>query len=61
MKPPPPLAAVPLVDQAPRPECIAAPGEMPKLDPRPMPRLPLGTRARPYRMPLWRLFEKLGD
>ena len=61
MKPPPPLTVVPVVDQAPRPECIAVAGEMPKLDPRPMPRMALGTRAQPYRMPLWKLFEKLGD
>ena len=53
MKPLPPLA-----DQAPRPECIAVPGELPKLDPRPMPSLP---RAWRYRMSLWRLFDKPGD
>jgi hypothetical protein len=58
MKPPAPLTVVPLVDQVKRPECIETAGEMPKLDPRPMPRLPLVGR---YRMPLWRLFEKLGD
>jgi hypothetical protein len=61
MKPPASLTAVPLVDQAPRPECIAVPGEMPKLEPRPMPRLPPASGAPRYRMPLWRLFEKLGD
>jgi hypothetical protein len=54
----PPLTVVPLVDQVKRPECIETAGEMPKLDPRPMPRLP---RAGRYHMPLWRLFEKLGD
>jgi hypothetical protein len=57
----PPLAAVPLVDQVLRPECIEAAGQMPQLDPRPMPRLPRSSAARCYRMPLWRLFEKLGD
>jgi hypothetical protein len=61
MKPPSPLVVVPVVDQAPRPECIEVAGEMPMLAPRAMPRLALGTRAHPYRMPLWRLFEKLGD
>jgi len=55
------LAAVPLIDQVKRPECIEAAGEMPKLDPRPMPRLPRSSHAHRYRMPLWRLFEKLGD
>ena len=56
----PPLTVIPLVDQIQRPECIETAGEMPKLNPRPMPRLARGAAAR-YRMPLWRLFEKLGD
>jgi len=56
----PPIAAIPLVDQIQRPECIETAGEMPKLNPRPMPRLVRGAAAR-HRMPLWRLFAKLGD
>ena len=49
------------------PECITTPAEMPKLKPRRMPELPLACPApaegavQRYRMPLWRLFEKLGD
>jgi hypothetical protein len=45
-------------------ECIEGPAPMPKLDPRPMPALPLACpkpgagAAQRYRMPLWRLFEK---
>jgi len=60
MKPPPPLAAVRLVDQVPRPECIAVPGEMPKLEPRPMPQLAEPSGVQCHRMPLWRVYEKLG-
>jgi len=55
----PPLNAVTLVDQVQRPKCIETAGEMPKLDPRPMPLLALGAAAL-CRMPLWRPFEKLG-
>ena len=47
-------------------ECVEGPAEMPVLAPRPMPDLRLACPAKPgakqrYRMPLWRLFEKLGD
>ena len=56
----PPLTVIPLVDQIERPECVEIAGEMPKLDPRPMPRL-ARRRAAAYRMPMWRLFDKLGD
>jgi hypothetical protein len=56
----PPLTAIPLVDQVQRPECIETAGEMPKLAPRPMPRIARGAAAC-HRMPLWRVFEKLGD
>ena len=60
MKPPPSLTVVPLVDQAPRPECIAVPGATPKLEPRPMPRLAKPAGAPCARMPLWRVYQKLG-
>jgi hypothetical protein len=56
----PPLSLIALVDQIQRPECIQTAGEMPKLDPRPMPRLARGASAR-CRTPLWRPFDKLGD
>jgi hypothetical protein len=47
-------------------ECVEGPAEMPVLAPRRMPDLRLACPATPggkqrYRMPLWRLFEKLGD
>ena len=48
-------------------ECITEPAPMPRLEPRPMPALPLACpapragAAQRYRMPLWRLFEKLGE
>ena len=52
----------------PRPECIDSPAGPPRLDPRPMPALRIACRPVPrqgaaqrYHMPLWRLFEKLGD
>ena len=61
MEPTPSLTAVPLVDQAPRPECVAVPGEMPKLEPRPMPRLAKPSGAQCNRMPLWRVYQKLGE
>src|SRR3981081_2606445 len=41
----------------PLPDCVYGPAEMPKLDPRPMPALPLACPApQDYRMPLWRKF-----
>ena len=47
-------------------ECVEGPAEMPLLAPRFMPPLRLACPSKPgaaqrYRMPLWRLFEKLGD
>lgn len=47
-------------------ECVYGPAETPVLAPRAMPELRLACPAKPgaaqrYRMPLWRLFEKLGD
>jgi len=60
MKPPPSLTVVRLVDQAPRPDCVAVPGEMPKLEPRAMPRLATPSGAQCDRMPLWRVYQKLG-
>ena len=57
----PTLTAVALVDQVRRPECIETPGEMPKLEPRPMPHLPRSSASCGSRMPLWRPWDKLGD
>jgi hypothetical protein len=58
MKPTLPPKVNPLLD------CVYGPAEMPKLDPRPMPALPLACpapqdgAAQRYRMPLWRRFEQ---
>jgi len=57
----PPFRIVRPVDQLERPECIEAAGEMPLLDPRPMPQLPARADATCNRKPLWRLYEKLGS
>jgi hypothetical protein len=44
----------------PLPDCVTGPAGMPKLDPRPMPALPLSCPApQDYRMPLWRKFEQI--
>jgi hypothetical protein len=49
----------------PLPDCVYGPAAMPKLDPRPMPALPLAcpapqdAAAQRYRMPLWRKFEQI--
>src|SRR3989442_8271193 len=49
----------------PLPDCVTGPAEMPKLDPRPMPALPMAwpapqdAAAQRHRMPLWRKFEQI--
>jgi hypothetical protein len=48
-------------------DCVDVPATAPRLEPRRMPALQLACpaprkgAAQRYRMPLWRLFEKLGD
>ena len=65
--PPPFLTSIRLVDQVVQMICHDLPGEIPQLDPRPMPRLIPApptlalTAAQILRMPLWRVAEKLAD
>lgn len=55
-----------ILQARPRPDCLDAPGTLPKLEPRRMPALPIACPAprsgdaQRYRMPLWRLFDMPG-